>query len=75
MESLLGGSLLLSKLSKVFTLFSPVTLLLLTTVSCAIYVYNRRRAHIVRHIDKIPGPAGLPILGNTLHINVDHDGE
>uniref|UniRef100_A0A8W7NZQ3 Cytochrome P450 n=1 Tax=Anopheles coluzzii TaxID=1518534 RepID=A0A8W7NZQ3_ANOCL len=73
MESLLGGSLLLSKLSKVFTLFSPVTLLLLTTVSCAIYVYNRRRAHIVRHIDKIPGPAGLPILGNTLHINVDHD--
>uniref|UniRef100_A0A182NQA6 Cytochrome P450 n=1 Tax=Anopheles dirus TaxID=7168 RepID=A0A182NQA6_9DIPT len=73
MEGLLGGSLLLAKLSKLFTLFSPVTLLLLTAVSGAIYAYNRRRAHVVRAIDKIPGPAGLPIIGNTLHINVDHD--
>ncbi|XP_058064481.1 cytochrome P450 4c3-like, partial [Anopheles bellator] len=73
MDSLIGGSLLLSKLNKFITLFSPVTMLLLTTFVCAIAVYNRRRTHLVRNIERIPGPAGIPILGNTLHINVDHD--
>ncbi|XP_052871955.1 cytochrome P450 4c3 [Anopheles cruzii] len=73
MDSLIGGSMLLSKLSKLFTLFSPITMLLLTTVVCAVAVYNRRRKHLVRNIERIPGPAGIPILGNTLHINVDHD--
>ncbi|ETN65675.1 cytochrome P450 [Anopheles darlingi] len=73
MESLLGGSILLTKLTKLSAIFSPITLLLVTAVVCAIAVYNRTRSHLVRQIDKIPGPAGLPILGNTLHINVDHD--
>ncbi|XP_035776557.1 cytochrome P450 4c3-like [Anopheles albimanus] len=73
MESLIGGSILLTKLTKLSVIFSPITLLLVTAVVCAIAVYNRTRSHLVRQIDKIPGPAGLPILGNTLHINVDHD--
>ncbi|XP_069698222.1 cytochrome P450 4c3 [Periplaneta americana] len=35
--------------------------------------YRRRRARLVRLIDRIPGPPSLPIIGNAIELNVEHD--
>ncbi|XP_058822817.1 cytochrome P450 4c3-like [Topomyia yanbarensis] len=69
----LKNSWVLTKTFKLLTFFSPITLILTTTILGAIYVYNKRRARVVKLIEKIPGPASMPFLGNSLHINVDHD--
>lgn len=36
--------------------------------------YNSRR-RVSKLISKIPGPPALPLLGNVIELNVDHDGE
>ncbi|XP_055525089.1 cytochrome P450 4c3-like [Wyeomyia smithii] len=72
-ESYIRSSVLLSKAIKIGSYFSPITLILVTMIFGAIYVYNRRRARLVKLIEKIPGPASMPFLGNSLHINVEHD--
>ncbi|XP_046392776.1 cytochrome P450 4c3 isoform X2 [Ischnura elegans] len=47
------------------------------TLACAmaLYVhrYRKKRARLIELMDKIPGPPALPIIGNTLQINVEHD--
>lgn len=53
---------------------SPVTMLFVTVITCFAVVYNRRRARMVRLIGKVPGPAAMPIVGNAIECNVDHDG-
>lgn len=53
---------------------SPVTVLFVTVLVCLCVVYNRRRAHMVQLISKIPGPAAMPIIGNMVECNVQHDG-
>ncbi|XP_055618732.1 cytochrome P450 4c3 [Toxorhynchites rutilus septentrionalis] len=72
-EAYVRNSLVLTKASKVLSYFSPITLILTMMILGAVYVYNKRRARLVKLIEKIPGPASLPLLGNSLHINVDHD--
>jgi len=37
--------------------------------------YLRKKLRRERLLDQIPGPPALPILGNTLEINVAHDGK
>lgn len=69
------SSFVLSRAAKVFTYFSPLTVILVSAILGAMFVYNRRRSRLVKMIEKIPGPASMPIIGNSLHINVDHDGE
>lgn len=59
---------------KVTNYVSPITILLVAAVSTFIYMFNRRRSHMVRLMAKIPGPPALPIIGNTIESNVDHDG-
>ncbi|XP_046668651.1 LOW QUALITY PROTEIN: cytochrome P450 4c3-like [Homalodisca vitripennis] len=51
----------------------PVTSLCLVVVAVALLVYNLRRMRMVQLIGKIPGPEALPIIGNCLQMNVDHD--
>ncbi|XP_071439899.1 cytochrome P450 4c3 [Hetaerina americana] len=54
-----------------------ITMFITITLACAaalfIFRYKRRRARLVELVDKIPGPPALPIIGNTLEINVEHD--
>ncbi|XP_049539564.1 cytochrome P450 4c3-like [Anopheles darlingi] len=50
-------------------------LLLLGTafLVCCVVVYRERYRRLIRHIDRIPGPAALPILGNALLINANRE--
>ncbi|EAT40232.1 AAEL008017-PA [Aedes aegypti] len=72
-EATVKSSFVLSKVAKMLSYFSPITIILATMIAGAIYVYNKRRARLVKLIEKIPGPASMPLIGNSLHINVDHD--
>ncbi|XP_062538855.1 cytochrome P450 4c3-like [Armigeres subalbatus] len=73
LEATVKSSFVLSKVVKMLSYFSPITIILVTMIAGALYVYNKRRARLVKLIEKIPGPASMPLLGNSLHINVDHD--
>ncbi|XP_046632812.1 cytochrome P450 4c3-like [Daphnia pulicaria] len=39
----------------------------------AIYYWTWSKSRFVRLVDTIPGPKTLPLLGNILELNVDHD--
>ncbi|KFB52265.1 AGAP010414-PA-like protein [Anopheles sinensis] len=75
LESVLAGAepLWSRPIPRAFLLVSPTSwiVLLALAVSCAI-VY-RQRSRLVKHIDRIPGPAALPLLGNSLQWLVDRD--
>lgn len=73
-SSLMAESILLSKAAQIISGYSPVTIFLLAAISIFVVVYNKRRARLVKYIEKIPGPAALPFLGNAIEMNVDHDG-
>ena len=40
----------------------------------AVYYWVWSRSRFVRLINAIPGPKALPLLGNVLDLNVNHDG-
>ncbi|XP_055697965.1 cytochrome P450 4c3 [Phlebotomus papatasi] len=73
MNLILGKSVILSRMYQYLSYMSPITLLVYVLLITLILLYNKRRARFVKLIDKIPGPPGIPILGNTIEINVDHD--
>jgi cytochrome P450 family 4 len=52
-------------------LLSVVAGVVFTTVTLA----YRRRRRVVRLIERIPGPPSLPLIGNCIELNVEHDGE
>ncbi|XP_021922017.1 cytochrome P450 4c3 isoform X2 [Zootermopsis nevadensis] len=55
------------------SLLSAVVVVLLVYVLVAWHRYQKRRARMVRLIDRIPGPPSLPLIGNTIELNVEHD--
>uniref|UniRef100_A0A182PEV3 Uncharacterized protein n=1 Tax=Anopheles epiroticus TaxID=199890 RepID=A0A182PEV3_9DIPT len=57
----------------VLQLLSPTVWILLLTVAASGVILYRQRAEVVKHIDRIPGPAALPLLGNSLQWLVDRD--
>lgn len=71
----MAESILLSKTAQVISGYSPITIFLAASVIIFLVVYNKRRSRLVKHIEKIPGPAAMPFLGNAIEMNVDHDGE
>lgn len=73
--TLMAESVLLSKTVKFISGYSPVTVFLTAAVIIFLVIYNKRRARLVKLIEKIPGPASLPFLGNAIEMNVDHDGK
>ncbi|CAD7077921.1 unnamed protein product [Hermetia illucens] len=73
MSSIITQSKLLSQSMKIAGSFSPITIIILTTIIGLIFIRNRRRSRVVKLIEKIPGPLSLPLIGNTLESNVDHD--
>jgi cytochrome P450 family 4 len=56
------------------SLLSPTILALLVSILVVVYWRHRSRARMVRLIDKIPGPPSLPVIGNAIEMNVEHDG-
>ncbi|XP_023297259.2 cytochrome P450 4c3 [Lucilia cuprina] len=71
--TLMAESVLLSKTVKFISGYSPITVFLTAAVIIFLVIYNKRRARLVRLIEKIPGPASMPFLGNAIEMNVDHD--
>ncbi|XP_047108830.1 cytochrome P450 4c3 [Schistocerca piceifrons] len=51
---------------------SPAAVVLVALAAAAV-LYRRRRARLVSLIQRIPGPPALPIIGNAVEINVEHD--
>ncbi|XP_043651942.1 cytochrome P450 4c3 [Drosophila teissieri] len=72
-SSLMAESILLSKVGQVIAGYSPITVFLLGSILIFLVVYNKRRSRLVKYIEKIPGPAAMPFLGNAIEMNVDHD--
>ncbi|PSN42807.1 Cytochrome P450 4c3 [Blattella germanica] len=54
-------------------LFSPIVLIVLTGFLIVLYRHYRKRARLIRLIERIPGPPSLPLIGNTIEVNVEHD--
>lgn len=75
MEAILTKSFIFRSSVKFFAYFSPITLILFGTFAYFVILYNKKRARLVKFIDKLPGPAALPLIGNTIEVNVDHDGK
>ena len=73
--NLVAESVLLSKALQVISTYSPTTIILIAAISVFLVIYNRRRSRMVRLIEKIPGPSSLPFIGNSIEMNVDHDGK
>lgn len=64
-ENYVDNSLIVRFFQKLFAYFSPVTLLVVTFITLWIVNYNRKRARMVRLIEKIPGPPALPFIGES----------
>ncbi|XP_053970133.1 cytochrome P450 4c3 [Anastrepha ludens] len=73
MTTLLAESVLLTKVTKIIAGYSPITIILVGAITCFLVIYNKRRARMVHLIEKIPGPAAMPFIGNSIEMNVDHD--
>lgn len=58
-----------------FPLGSVQIIYFTSAVLIVIIMVKRKRARRVELIEKLPGPPTLPFLGNTVEINVEHDGK
>jgi hypothetical protein len=56
------------------SLVNFVALVLLVSVLAILCRYQRKRARMVSLINRIPGPPSLPLIGNAIELNVEHDG-
>lgn len=67
MEKLISSKNVIMKSSmKCLTYFSPITMVVILVVSVIVINYKRKRARLVKLIDKIPGPPALPLIGEFL---------
>ncbi|XP_053670561.1 cytochrome P450 4c3-like [Anopheles nili] len=60
-------------LPKALQLLSPTVWIVLLTFIVSSAMFYRHRVELVKHIDRIPGPPALPLLGNSLQWLVDRD--
>lgn len=67
-------SVLLTRLLSLFTYFSPTTTIFILLVGVYYVLFKLRRKRLEQLMAKIPGPAALPIIGNTLEVNIGYDG-
>ncbi|XP_039277042.1 cytochrome P450 4c3 [Nilaparvata lugens] len=54
-------------------LFSPILTALVVLLIVYLAVNYYKRARLLKLIGLIPGPPGLPLVGNAIEVNVDHD--
>lgn len=73
MENYVENSFVLKHVLKVFTYFSPATMVIVMAITIWIFNYNRKRSRLLHYIEKIPGPPGLPFFGESHALDVSYD--
>lgn len=63
LDNYVSQSVILRTVQKVFTYYSPVTLICLFVVGSWIYNYQKKHARMAKLVNKIPGPSSLPLIG------------
>lgn len=63
LDRYVSQSVILRTSRKLFTYFSPVTLICLLVVCSWIYNYRKKHARMAKLVNKIPGPTSLPFIG------------
>lgn len=58
------NNILIKLFEKIFFFFSPVTLAIIVLITSWIVNYNRKRARMIKLVEKIPGPPSLPLIGS-----------
>ncbi|XP_055612681.1 cytochrome P450 4c3-like [Uranotaenia lowii] len=51
-------------------LSTSIPTLILAVFATIVYIYRRRRARLVYHINRLPGPYMVPLVGNGLHASL-----
>lgn len=64
----IDNSIISRYLEKVFLSFSPGTIAIIVMLITWVVKYNRKRARMVKLINKIPGPPSLPLVGEIIKI-------
>ena len=67
MEKFTKNSVIMTISLKCLTYFSPITMIVILVLSVIVIRYNKKRARLVKMIDKIPGPPALPLIGAFLN--------
>uniref|UniRef100_A0A182QPH3 Cytochrome P450 n=1 Tax=Anopheles farauti TaxID=69004 RepID=A0A182QPH3_9DIPT len=69
----MGAILWIDLLPMALQLLSTTTWLVLLAAATCGTIFYRQRAEMTKHINRIPGPPALPLLGNSLQWLVDRD--
>lgn len=67
-------SVLLLRALGLFTYFSPLTTILLSILFLYFVAFKWRRRRLEFLIEKLPGPAATPFIGNILEVATGFDG-
>ncbi|XP_039433167.2 cytochrome P450 4c3-like isoform X1 [Culex pipiens pallens] len=67
---LLDVHLVAAKIANLLSVLSPVTTIILVMIVGAYVTYRKRQAKLEYHINKLPGPYSLPLIGNGLQVSL-----
>ncbi|KAL1376380.1 hypothetical protein pipiens_016923, partial [Culex pipiens pipiens] len=68
--NLLDVHLVAAKIANLLSVLSPVTTIILVIIVGAYVTYRKRQSKLEYHINKLPGPYSLPLIGNGLQVSL-----